>query len=812
MSYIPPHNVTPSNDAIYAALFYARVGNLHATTVQLHNTILANHLSWNVSADRVLQIAHSSPELAPFPALSPTHSAPFQQRSFQMLFYVLTYYEQCFTAQLSADNAARWHPMRYEICLMAAGVKPCCLVWLGPGYHSSNRAQHLQDRRLAESWVTNVWQRTVQKLQVVSHSDPALLDWLASVQTVPISAGIATGHPQNSSNWHSFTGRILVYSIHAPPHHRALVRWAFLQPNLVPGAIAVTRSPPSESVTLVPELIIAAALGYPCTRPATRGLDNLRTACFFYEDFADGRAVVTGFLAALPRDLSLVMRHLREMQRVLGPIVPGALNLGVRFEPNGEDQGEANAIHLQRLLTTTGEPLYTPIRPGNIGTSGPLVVVALILGLMSNNVIEKKWPARDVSPSRLIKNGQGLDRSQRAACRYLHTAGISRDIIERLFCKGPRVIVRAINHKTTYGQAKDDSADDELHVPEAFRRTPYESFASYEHRMDIMAKSAQQNARITRSAWRIANAQAAAAARARTVNGMKRSPGTTLNTSFDCASPAPGPVRSGTYSTPHQSELRCVESGLNPYDEDRCVSCGRPPRQAAVRATRLLRQHIAAVEERTVVSPVSDSNDQTALPTPSSVSPAQLKREDEDGACISSPRAEILQGPEFVSGSNTAFNVHSSGVSPYVSPPLSPVSNEPQRPIQDWAQLPSASSGLRPPWSTGRPCPASKNRRYAEHFPKEMHHHISTAAPASAHTTNDGSILPPRTFHDWLRAIRLEHRLVLLNSVGFLTLEDAIDAANFSHDTMTTMLNTLEEKGMTKLETWRLHDGFQKLK
>lgn len=194
-----------------------------------------------------------------------------------------------------------------------------------------------------------------------------LLDWLASVQTVPISAGIATGHPQDASQWHSFTGRILIYSTHAPPHHLALVRWAFLQPNVVPGSVFVSRSPPSESVILLPESVIAAALGYPCTRPATRGLDRLRTACFFYEDFADGRAVVTGFLAALPRDLSTVLHHLRLIQRILGPILPGTLNLGIRFEPNGQDQGEASAIHLQRLLTTNGEPLYTPVRPRSTG-------------------------------------------------------------------------------------------------------------------------------------------------------------------------------------------------------------------------------------------------------------------------------------------------------------------------------------------------------------------------------------------------------------------------------------------------------------
>ncbi|KZT51311.1 hypothetical protein CALCODRAFT_503706 [Calocera cornea HHB12733] len=365
MPYIPPRTFTPPNDALYLALFHARISDLHATAVQLHNIILATHPTWIIPADRVLQLAHSSPELSPYPAV-PIPSTPFQQRSLQLLFYLLTYYEQCFITRLSSDDAARWHPMRYEICLMAVGLKPCCVIWLGPGYHSSNRARHLHDRGLVDSWVANVWQRTVQKLQSLPNTDPGLLGWLASVLTVPITAGVATGHPQDSSNWHSFTGRILIYSSQAPPHHRALVRWAFLQPNLVPGSAFVSRSPPSESVTLLPESVIAAALGYPCTRPATRGLDRLRTACFFYEDFGDGRAVISGFLAALPRDLSAVLRHLRLLQRILGPILPGTLNLGVRFEPNGQDQGEADAIHLQRLLTTTGEPLYTPTRPRNV--------------------------------------------------------------------------------------------------------------------------------------------------------------------------------------------------------------------------------------------------------------------------------------------------------------------------------------------------------------------------------------------------------------------------------------------------------------
>ncbi|KZO97145.1 hypothetical protein CALVIDRAFT_95714 [Calocera viscosa TUFC12733] len=366
MSYIPPRTFTPSNDALYLALFHARIVNLHATAVQLHNIILANYPSWNISADRVLQLAHSSPELTSYPAV-PIPSTPFPQRSLQLLFYLLSYYEQCFITRLSSDDAARWHPMRYEICLMAVGLKPCCVIWLGPGYHSSNRARHLQDRSLVDCWVANVWQRTVQKVQDLPNMDPAgLLGWLASVQTVPISAGVATGHPQDPTNWHSFTGRILIYSTQAPPHHRALVRWAFLQPNLVPGSHIVSRSPPSESVALLPESVIAAALGYPCTRPATRGLDRLRTACFFYEDFSDGRAVVSGFLAALPRDLSAVLHHLRLIQRILGPILGGTLNLGVRFEPNGQDQGEADAIHLQRLLTPSGQPLYTPTRPRNI--------------------------------------------------------------------------------------------------------------------------------------------------------------------------------------------------------------------------------------------------------------------------------------------------------------------------------------------------------------------------------------------------------------------------------------------------------------
>jgi hypothetical protein len=174
MSHTPSRTVTPSRDALYSALFHARVANLHATAVQLHNILLTYSPTWNIPADRVLQLAHSSPELASYPAV-PTPSTPFQQRSLQLLFYLLTYYEQCFTSRLSSDDAARWHPMRYELCLMAAGVKPCCLVWLGPGYHSSNRAGHLQDRRLVDTWVVDVWQRTVQKLQNVSNAEPGPL-------------------------------------------------------------------------------------------------------------------------------------------------------------------------------------------------------------------------------------------------------------------------------------------------------------------------------------------------------------------------------------------------------------------------------------------------------------------------------------------------------------------------------------------------------------------------------------------------------------------------------------------------------------
>lgn len=171
MPYIPPRNFTPSNDALYSALFHARVANLHATAVQLHNLILAGYPSWNIPADRVLQLVHSSPELAPYPA-PPNPTTPFQQRSLQALFYLLTYYEQCFITRLSSDDAARWHPMRYEICLMAAGIKPSCIIWLGPGYHSSNRARHLQDRTLVDSWITDVWRRTIQKLQTTSIADP----------------------------------------------------------------------------------------------------------------------------------------------------------------------------------------------------------------------------------------------------------------------------------------------------------------------------------------------------------------------------------------------------------------------------------------------------------------------------------------------------------------------------------------------------------------------------------------------------------------------------------------------------------------
>ncbi|KZO97146.1 hypothetical protein CALVIDRAFT_563353 [Calocera viscosa TUFC12733] len=393
--------------------------------------------------------------------------------------------------------------------------------------------------------------------------------------------------------------------------------------------------------------------------------------------------------------------------------------------------------------------------------------------------------------SSVVRDRIGLDLSERAACRYLHRAGLPRDTLQRLFCKGPRAIQRAISNETTQG-APRDFGDDALHIPERFKRRGDEGLADFERRIMELAEEAQEQARRARDGARVGPAfPPPMAARPNMSAGMSGS--ATADSQSQREVEGSGmDVRRGNGSTAlveHHQE--------DDADGSEVVCISRLPPQTAIRTEELLkRQARPPIESTRVV----DSDDESDSPQPEPVSPAKRPRQSDEATPASEPFGKVARIAKTSPGAyqppkaEPILYFPGAGASAYVSPPLSPaIENERLSPLR---------------WPQSEPGPS----RLAGNLEDIMQSRPAQETAARPSPSDSASTIPTSALHGWLRTIRLGHRVALLNEVGFETLQDARDAANFSHDTRIRMFTTLEENGMTKFETWRLQDGLEKLK
>lgn len=370
----PSPNIVPDSDELFAELWEARMLYPYASAERLRQYILERCREWEVSLKRVKKMIKDHPYLQTIPlgSSSPAsddgHDQPVEvalqrtmdKEALRVLLYELTKRENTFLDYVHDEAARMWMPTRCEFVMMAAGIKPACLIWSGVS-DDGDDPQYGSDFAKVCLWMTTVWIRTVESLKNLPHIDARLKTWLTSVSDNTIEHSITTGwldHGRFKIPYPDsyFSGRLVYSSSTSPLAHRMVVDRVFHHPEEYPRPPTHPKSPfvPQPGQLILSENALAASLGYPVALPSTRGLSAFNASAYVYEDFRDGRSLLTSFMFAAPFDAERVIRWFHDFVELIQGVMVGTLNLVVLPCPDGRPMEHVGLNQLQRVTFVTG--------------------------------------------------------------------------------------------------------------------------------------------------------------------------------------------------------------------------------------------------------------------------------------------------------------------------------------------------------------------------------------------------------------------------------------------------------------------------
>lgn len=369
--------IIPESDELFAELWEARMVNPYYSAERIRQYVLERCKNWEVSLKRVKKMIKDHPYLHTIP-LTLTDGGGLSEDdehgegveiallrtmdkdALRLLLYELSNRENTFLDYVHDEAARMWMPTRGEFVMMAAGIKPCCLIWSGVSEDNDN-PNYTADFAKICLWMTTVWIRTVEALKNLPHLDPRLKSWIRSVSDSTIEHSITTGwldHGRFKIPYPGsyFAGRLVYSSSIAPPAHRLLVDRVFHHPEEYPRPPLDPSSPfqPQTGQAILSENALAASLGYPVALPSTRGLNAFNTFAYVFEDFTDGRSFVTSFMFAAPYDAEKVIRWFHEFVELVQGVFQGTLNLVIVPCPDSRRMANVELNQLQRVTFVTG--------------------------------------------------------------------------------------------------------------------------------------------------------------------------------------------------------------------------------------------------------------------------------------------------------------------------------------------------------------------------------------------------------------------------------------------------------------------------